>query len=1166
MKTKERFFGILLGLALMLVLTAGMSAGAYAATPYPVWVGGVQVTSVNMKDVLGDGKVSFTPADGGTPATLTLDGANITSTGSENSHNGAAIYADEDLTVFVEADSTVTGPNNKSDDSYGIFTYDKLNVTGPGTLTATGGEAKGINGFSYGVYAGDVTVSGTLIGTGSEANHDSCGVNAEFGDVTVAEGCELIAMAGEATSGSSYGVHASEAVTVNGILNAESGTAANGSSYGVYADRAVTVNGTGTLNAASSEALGSYGVNTEYGDVIVEDGGTLNAEGGATLIGSSYGVFAYGAVTVNGILNAESGAAAGDNGDSYGVYAVGAVTVNGALSGTGSGADRYSCGVSSKGDVTVAEGGELTAMAGAADIDSSGVSASGAVTVRDAARLRATGNTQAISGSVRNFIAGTGWTNTEGTEYRTEIAVSADPRPLTDFKHVRIPTLYDVWVGGVQVTGLNAGDVLDDGTVSYTPAEGTAPAILTLNGAAIRDSYENAAIFAEVDLTVFVETDSAVTSPDSESNSCGILTYGDLNVTGHGTLTATAGEAKYISYGVRAEAGDVTVAEGSTLTAAAGAVTNGPSYGVYAVGAVNVNGTLTAEGGAAKYTSCGVYAVGDITVNGTLTAEGDKSTKSPSYGVYTVGAVNVNGTLTATGAEATGENGYSYGVNAYEDVTVNGTLTATGSAANRYSYGVYARRGAVNVAEDGGLTATAGTVENGSSYGVSAVGAVTVNGTLNAEGGAAKYTSCGVYAVGDITVSGTLTATGDKSTNSPSYGVYTEEGAVNVAEGGTLTATGAEATGENGYSYGVYAYEDVTVNGELTATGSAANRYSYGVSTEGDVTVAEDGELTATAGTAENGSSYGVHAIGPVTVSGTLDAESGTAANGFSYGVRAFKTITVNGTLTATSSEAFCSYGVNSVYGDVTVTRGGELTATSGTAEIDSSGVSAFENVTVAKGGVLTATGGTASDTDGDSSGVSAASGDVTVSGELTATSSEAFYSYGVYAAETVTVSTTARLTAAGDTEAVSGSVKNAIVGTGWTDAAGTTGQAYLAVSTEGRSLNYRKLLFPGSPAPAYDTPDFTLPGSIETIEANAFEGAAMTVVYIPDTCTAIGAGAFKDCSKLTQIRIPEGCEIGEGAFEDCNAVYIYAPVGSPAQSFCADPANANCIFCEAAE
>ena len=362
----------------------------------------------------------------------------------------------------------------------------------------------------------------------------------------------------------------------------------------------------------------------------------------------------------------------------------------------------------------------------------------------------------------------------------------------------------------------------------------------------------------------------------------------------------------------------------------------------------------------------------------------------------------------------------------------------------------------------------------------------------------------------------------------------------------------------------------LTLDGaNITSTGSENSHNGAAIYADEDLIVYVAADSTVTGPNNKSDDSYGIFTYDKLNVTGpgTLTATGGEAkgVNGFSYGVSAAY-VTVNGTLTATSSEAFCSYGVYAEFGDVTVTRGGELTATSDAAESDSCGVSAFENVTVAKGGVLTATGGTASDTDGDSCGVSAVSGDVTVSGELTAEGSTANRSNGVYAAETVTVSTTARLTAAGDTEAVSGSVKNAIVGTGWTDAAGTTGQAYLAVSTEGRSLNYRKLQFPAWPAPVYGTPDFTLPGSIATIEANAFEGAAMTVVYIPDTCTAIGAGAFKDCSKLTQIRIPEGCEIGEGAFEGCDAVYIYAPVGSPAQSFCADPANANCIFCEAAE
>lgn len=83
---------------------------------YPVWVGGTHVTSENMNDVLGDAdegaSVRYTPAMGSTPATLTLRDAAITSTGTEDSHEGSAIYAEGDLTIDVTADSTVTGPDN----------------------------------------------------------------------------------------------------------------------------------------------------------------------------------------------------------------------------------------------------------------------------------------------------------------------------------------------------------------------------------------------------------------------------------------------------------------------------------------------------------------------------------------------------------------------------------------------------------------------------------------------------------------------------------------------------------------------------------------------------------------------------------------------------------------------------------------------------------------------------------------------------------------------------------------------------------------------------------------------------------------------------------------------------------------------------------------------
>ena len=98
-------------------------------------------------------------------------------------------------------------------------------------------------------------------------------------------------------------------------------------------------------------------------------------------------------------------------------------------------------------------------------------------------------------------------------------------------------------------------------------------------------------------------------------------------------------------------------------------------------------------------------------------------------------------------------------------------------------------------------------------------------------------------------------------------------------------------------------------------------------------------------------------------------------------------------------------------------------------------------------------------------------------------------------------------------------------------------------------------------PTPACGEPDFTLPAMIRTIEDGAFEGIDAEIVYIPDGCTSIGQGAFRNCPSLTQIRIPAGCAIGEGAFDGCGTVYVFAPADSPAQTFCEDPANPNCIF-----
>ena len=96
---------------------------------------------------------------------------------------------------------------------------------------------------------------------------------------------------------------------------------------------------------------------------------------------------------------------------------------------------------------------------------------------------------------------------------------------------------------------------------------------------------------------------------------------------------------------------------------------------------------------------------------------------------------------------------------------------------------------------------------------------------------------------------------------------------------------------------------------------------------------------------------------------------------------------------------------------------------------------------------------------------------------------------------------------------------------------------------------------------PEFGTPDFTLPAAVQTVEANAFEGGDMQILYIPDACTSVGDFAFKDCGSLTRARIPEGCALGTDVFDGCTRVYVFGRVNSPAETYCLT--HENCIFVE---
>lgn len=134
------------------------------ATSYPVWVQGVQVTSENMNDVLGDGTVSYVPA-GSESASLTLNKAKLANALVEN--QDSAIIANEALNVVVEGSNTITltrGANAGAGiDGYVRSTSSEvdISVTGSGNL-AIEVKQDGTNSI-YGIFGKNVTIDGPSV-------------------------------------------------------------------------------------------------------------------------------------------------------------------------------------------------------------------------------------------------------------------------------------------------------------------------------------------------------------------------------------------------------------------------------------------------------------------------------------------------------------------------------------------------------------------------------------------------------------------------------------------------------------------------------------------------------------------------------------------------------------------------------------------------------------------------------------------------------------------------------------------------------------------------------------------------------------------------------------------------------------------------------------------
>ena len=174
-------------------------------------------------------------------------------------------------------------------------------------------------------------------------------------------------------------------------------------------------------------------------------------------------------------------------------------------------------------------------------------------------------------------------------------------------------------------------------------------------------------------------------------------------------------------------------------------------------------------------------------------------------------------------------------------------------------------------------TIKGGNTDSGDCFGIAGVGSLSISGsgTLTVTGGNANRFSFGIRAESGVTIKGgAIDATGGKADNQ-SFGIYTLNGDLTI-EGGNVKAKGGEArVSSNGLWAGngnvvIRGGEVEAESGRVMGVGASSGIYAKNVEINNTGTI-----VTATGGTAQHGTSYGINAVsgGTVTFSGgTLTA------------------------------------------------------------------------------------------------------------------------------------------------------------------------------------------------------------------------------------------------------------------------------------------------------
>ncbi len=250
-------------------------------------------------------------------------------------------------------------------------------------------------------------------------------------------------------------------------------------------------------------------------------------------------------------------------------------------------------------------------------------------------------------------------------------------------------TFYPLWVGSLQVTGDNCGNILGDGKVSYDPATRTLS-------------------FADPDPVITGNYGGALINYTGED---------DFTIDAPRGLHLTAGESTGVTHALYAYGADVTINGDVALDM--------DGNGLWTtVSKLTVNGDVT---GWTK--AFALYGGGGVTVNGSVNVTNQEDIRV----IFSNGAAEITGDFTGVG----------YGVDARQGVTVGGDVTVTGSVSTT-NYGLQSAAGPIEVGGDFSFDGKAAyaayadqsftcggsvTVENTSGKGIfSANGLINVNG------------------------------------------------------------------------------------------------------------------------------------------------------------------------------------------------------------------------------------------------------------------------------------------------------------------------------------------------------------------------------------------------------------------------------------------------------